>query len=482
MSSLRPPPAEPGAAIEGRVERAIAAGDLELALESVQRAVEQIIYRPAFTARLFSSPVLDRLCQSIGSAAAAGRSSRSTTWTDATVFLATHVYATGGHSAVLEDFVRQAGSGPRHVVLTGAVRMWDRSVAQARFARLGCRLWFAPRGALKTKLGWLMDWLAECAPARLFLFHHHQDAVAVAAAQPQSAKQTVFYHHADHQLCLGVHLRHAVHVDPHPMGFYNCRTRLGLAANVYCPITVPDLGPRPVDRGFPANGESLLTCTVGNRNKIEREYPHAYWEIVPEFLRLTGGRHLHIGNLSASAVARLRRGLRARGLSAEHFEHVHSVPNAWSEFVARGVDAYLCSFPYGGVRAGIEAMGAGLPVIVHEHRYSRFLGAADATYPGAFRWRTPQDLWEIARHLDSDTLGAHARRARTHYEAFHREELLRRFLARPDLAGQFQEPPEQADTVDAPQAGLDPPTPSVGDVLKPILLRAGRSVARTLWR
>lgn len=465
--------------LEVEVARAIDAGEIERALEDIQRTVEALIYRPLFTARLFSSETLDRLCQAAGrrvlqEAGPVGGARRRSR-----VFVATHVYATGGHTAVLEDFVRHAEGVEKHIVFTGAVRPWDRDVAHRRFGALDCTPWFAPRGALSRKLGWLIGRLTALAPERLFLFNHHQDAVAIAAAQPELAGETVYYHHADHQLALGVHLPHAVHVDPHPMGFHNCRTRLGIPANVYCPISVKDRGVVPADRG--AAPGPLLSCTVAGRNKIEPEpdYPYPYWEIVPEFLHRTGGTHLHIGTLSARTVNAIRRRMRAFGLAPERFEIAARVRDVWAELLERRVGVYLCSFPYGGVRAGIEAMGAGVPVIAHVHCRSDFLGAADATYPASFRWRTPAELWDIARGLSAEVLARHARLARAHYEAFHREAILREFLARRALAGPFRDPPAPAPAVSRPatdslQAGLSelgglcPPSP------KSWILRLGR--------
>lgn len=463
--------------LQREVTQAIESGEFEHALEKIQRTVERLVYQPAFTARLFSSEVLDRLCQAIGRAALKEYGSATTARSDATVFVATHIYATGGHTAVLEDFIRLSGDGPKHVVFTGAARLWDRRAALRRFAGSGCTLWFAPRGSLSGKLKWLIGRLVEFAPRRLFLFNHHQDAVAIAAAQPGLAAETVFYHHGDHHLCLGVHLPHAVHVDFHPMGFHNCRSSLGIADNVYCPLTVRDLGTE-VTRRVPGP-DGLLSCTVANWNKIELEYPYPYREIVPEFLRRTGGRHLHIGKLSASVVHAIRKRMRALGLSPERFEMATGVRNVWSELLARGVGVYLCSFPYGGARAAVEVMGAGVPLIAHLHYRSPFLGAADATYPGSLRWRTPEQLWEIVRSLTPEVLADHARQAREHYETHHREELLGEFLSRGDLRRPLLEsPPVKLYAPDMLQAALSDLESMKQRSLKPALLQAGRALQR----
>ena len=184
--------------------------------------------------------------------------------------------------------------------------------------------------------------------------------------------------------------------------------------------------------------QALLSCTVGGRNKIEPDYPYPYREIIPEFLRRTRGTHLHIGSLSGRTVNAIRRQLCSLGIPPERFEIATRVRDVWAKLVDRGVDVYLCSFPYGGARAGIEAMGAGIPIIAHVHCRSDFLGAADATYPGSFRWRTPAELWDIVAELSPDVLARHARLSRTHYETFHREDILSEFLARrtsPDRFG-----------------------------------------------
>jgi len=117
-------------------------------------------------------------------------------------------------------------------------------------------------------------------PSQIILLNHHQDAVVIAAMNLDIQSQIIFYHHADHQLCLGVCLKNVIHIDPHPQGFYNCRNQLGIQNNFYLPLSAKDLGNTSIKREFLVDTK-LKTCSSGNSGKFERKYRYSYSEIVP---------------------------------------------------------------------------------------------------------------------------------------------------------------------------------------------------------
>src|SRR5262249_42375550 len=99
-------------------------------------------------------------------------------------------------------------------------------------------------------------------------------------------------------------------------------------------------------------------------------------------------------------------------------------------------------FPFGGGRTIVEAMGAGLPLILHANYYSPFLSSGTHVYDGAMIWRQPSELTGFLSQLDLSQLAEHARCSRAFYEAHHRPELLRRELAAEE-AGEEPPPPPQ---------------------------------------
>ncbi len=79
-----------------------------------------------------------------------------------------------------------------------------------------------------------------------------------------------FYHHGDHHLCLGVYLSHLEHIDPHPMGYHNCRDALGID-NTYIPLTVDDKG----DRALLTGHSVKMGCSqpAQQRNQTKLKFP-----------------------------------------------------------------------------------------------------------------------------------------------------------------------------------------------------------------
>lgn len=420
-------------AFEQQIRGLIRAGKLNAALRAISRMVDSIGCEPINTGRVFGSKSLDYLCQEIGAtnlSRTGGEVRPNNEGQDGrvTVCIASRLHAAGGHTAALADIIRLSPPGRSIILVTGVGGPTDHASIMHRFASTSdVHFEYVPRGCYAAKLDWIQRRLRAIAPTEVWLFNHHQDSVAVAAAQPHAGYRLRFYHHGDHQLCLGVHLDGADHIDIHPMGFHCCRGDLEIRGNRYLPLVVADQGVRsPSSRFRPDN--TLLTCTAANFNKIEVPYFIRYAEVIPSLLQATGGRHLHIGQLRPATLRQIRQGLRKRGLPDSAFQYVSYVPSVWRALLEYGVDIYLASFPHGGGRTLIEAMGAGIPVAIHSHCASRLLGAFDLAYPGAMVWHIPEELFEQINAADAETLSKHSRLARTRYQEFHHEDVLRQAL------------------------------------------------------
>ncbi len=415
-------------------ERALAQGLLDRALRLVHDFVERVITEPLCTAQVFASRELDALCQRIGRHnLARGSSPAVYSWPGRgarplVIYVLSRLQKSGGHSRLVEDFIRARPEKDHLILATGIGGPSDWAHLTQVFAgQSNVRFLSAPRGDFGARLDWLQGALVSCNPEHVYLFNHHQDSVAVAAIQPEMGFDASFYHHGDHHLCLGVYLDHLVHIDPHPMGYHHCREMLGVE-NVYLPFTFEDKGGRPDERPFAPEGH-LTTATAARSNKIEIPYFVSYLDLVPKLLKVTGGRHIHIGRLSPWALFRLRRGLRKEGIPADKFIYIEWVPSVWKALQEHGVDVYIASFPYGGGITLIEAMGAGVPVVLHRHLYSRILSCLELAYPEAFSWRTPAELLAHFASIKLDALPGESRLARARYEAFHRPEVLSAYFA-----------------------------------------------------
>lgn len=432
-------PVRSAAALQKEIRFLIKTGNLDAALRRIHGVVEQVFFEPINTAQIFGSRLLDDLCQEIGAIhwrrvredaipGQPGEQGRSEAG-NLTVYIVSKLYASGGHTLALADIIRLSPHGRSVILMTGVVGATHRTTILKRFHSIpNLSVEYAPRGSHLLKLDWLQRRIQALAPNSIWLFNHHQDSVAVAAIQPDAGYRVHFYHHGDHHLCLGVHLEYAEHIDMHPMGFHNCRNALGIRGNRYLPLVAKDLGDRQVPTAA-EQARGLVTCTAASSSKVEAPYFVGYAEVVPELLRATGGRHIHIGHLSQMSLVGIRRGLHRLNIPQAAFVHIPYVPSLWISLQDHQVDLYVASFPYGGARTLIEAMGAGTAVALHAHHSSRLLSTFDMAYKGAFFWRTPDELLEYLRNVGREELRRQSRLARSKFVECHRETLLAEALA-----------------------------------------------------
>jgi len=401
------------------------AGDFDSGLRLISEFVQAVFRDSRALAKVFHESSLDAECQAIGASIrlTVGQYSPAGP-TAGTVFLATELYGAGGHTGVIDDLIRSGCfEEPITILLTDALGTADVDGTRLRFKDQLVAVEVLRDGSFAQKTESTLIRLGELSPKNLLLFNHHQDSIAIAAAQPGLAPNAIFYHHGDHHLCLGATLSHTRHVDPSPMGFHNCRELVGLSANEYWPLSAPDLG-MIANRSFMKDG-TLRTCSSGSRAKFEQPYRFSYSDVVPRILATSGGSHLHIGALSEETMRQLFENLDHLAIDRSRFMHMNSVPSVWRALQEHGVDVYLGSFPVSGGRAAVEVMGSGTPMIGHDSYRSRFHGGADMLYPSAYVWRTLDDLCIHLSQLSRTDLEDQSQAARAYYDINHTERALR---------------------------------------------------------
>lgn len=413
-------------------------GDLNMPLAWVRDHVQRIITEPLCTSHVLGSELLDKACIAIGTRTFEDLqtvSSKPVLSSDGAqgcyVYLVTKVQRSGGHTKVVQEFIRSRPEAIHVVLSTELDGASDRlhfqdfasSLGNVRFEKVIGKTYLEKLRNLQTRL-------MQLGPQKVYLFNHHQDSVLASAVVPAMGLDGYFCHHADHHLCLGVFHRHLKHLDLHPMGYNHCRMHLQVD-NLYVPLAVPDLGWVP--RGDAQERQSgWVTCTAGRSNKLEVPYFVQYVDMVWQILKVTGGRHVHIGVLSRAALQKIRSSLRQHGIPQDSFVYIPWVPSVWKALQEQQVDLYIASFPYGGGLTLLEAMGAGVPVVLHQHFFSEILSGIDLAYEDAFSWRYPQQLLEHLRHLSKERLQHEQICARREFEAFYDSRSLPDFLVRCD--------------------------------------------------
>jgi hypothetical protein len=408
--------------IENSVKEKISQGETNSALNLIVKFVENIVADPRAVARIFGSEILDKLCQEIGSRTLADRgyitNEKTNSESDYIVYIATELYITGGHTAVVQDFIKFQPNKKHLLLISDIFASGKNESVIDRFSSLSVEINWSPNGTYLDKLCWLQEQLILHQPNQVFLFNHHQDAIAIAAVQPNLVAQLIFYHHCDHQICLGLYLPHALHIDPHSFGYYNCRNNIGIKNNAYIPLISEDLNTRPNNMFFFAD-EKLRTCSSGSRNKFEQLYSYNYAEEVPKILSITGGYHIHIGHLSQNYLDTILNGLAKKGIEKNKFVYIPWVKSVWQAMHDNRVDVYIASFPIGGAKVSVEVMGSGTPMIGHQNYRSCILGGAEIIYPEAFSWGNPEELYNYLSSLNQETLIEQSIFSRHHYESYH---------------------------------------------------------------
>lgn len=419
-----------------RVKTALNVGNVNVALRLVHNFVERIVTEPICTAQVFASFELDQLCLRIGrhnlaNLAVPQEHLLSDGENGSTVvYVVSRLQRSGGHSRLVQDFIRAQPENNHLILSTEVGGPSDIEFISKLFAtEENVRFVRAPGGNFEARLRWLQSTLLSSRPEHVYLFNHHQDSVAVAALVPELDLAGSFCHHGDHHLCLGVHLNHLTHIDFHPMGFHYCRDELGVD-NQYLPLTFEDKQCVSVETDF-MQGGNLVTATAARSNKVEIPYYVSYLDIIPRVLKATGGRHVHIGRLTPWALFRIYRQMRKQGVQKDRFVYIEWTSSVWKALQEHKVDVYMASFPYGAGLTLIEAMGAGVPVIMHEHMYSRVLSGLELAYPEAYRWSNPDDLLTHLTGIRPTQLTHEKRLARSQYEKFHRFEILHAHFQKP---------------------------------------------------
>ena len=425
--------------LKDKVEKLLAEDDLNGALELIRSYVDRLITEPICAGKGFGSVELDRLCLKIGLINIKKLNHEQEKSDDLNadgkiIYVVSKLQRSGGHSRLIQDFIKFQPRKKHIILSTEIAGSSDWSYFEELYGKFdNIEFLKSPRLNLGKKLIWVQDKLIQLNGGVVFLLNHHQDSVAVAALTPNLCAKGKFFHHGDHHLSLGVHLDHLEHIDLHPMGYHYCRDELGIN-NKYLPLTIED---RCYSFGAEKKSKKneLITATAAGFNKIEIPYFVSYFEVVAKILENKKFRHLHIGKLTPLGLRKIKQELKKRGIEKERFIYLEWTPSVWKTLQEYNVDLYVASFPHGAGLTLIEAMGAGIPVIMHEHINSRVLSSLELAYPEAFSWRDPKDLLEYLNKIDQEAVNAESAKSRKWYEENHSSKILELYLNNPNAYG-----------------------------------------------
>jgi hypothetical protein len=409
------------------VQAACAEGDFGYALWTMFDVAFRLVKSlPMSRAAPSNDSELDALCLEIGRQFAA-RAKLAPNVPDPSapiVYLATAIHEFGGHTRVMLDYIRRQPDRKHVLLLTGlGINMAVPPVQSLLDRELrGIDFTWHRNSQIRhdESLLWLMQQLQEIRPETVYLFGHPYDPVIPAATALLQNANTYFNHHSDASFTLGAALPGTAHIDQTPMVHHLICRHTPQINPVYVPMTVADPARREAS-AFLSEGP-VRTAACGSAAKFtDQSYAYRYADTLPQIMVQTGGEHIHIGALPAEALAQIHGALDRLSIPRERFRHIAHVENLAVALRDMNVDLYVVSFPTGGGKAVIEAMGAGIPVLYHVNYQSRFACVADMVYPAALRWSDIESLTAALRSANRAELSRQSDLSRAHFELYYAE-------------------------------------------------------------
>ena len=391
-------------------------------LEQAVRDFETLYYHPGLGSKALGFPETDALLWKKGHAwltAHAAEIGETSFENGPDVYLATTVYANGGHTPLIGDFVKALDpeGSSSHLIITKQDGNKTDPLPEKIRHRVNLPTSHIIQIESETpadRLEELVSHLCRLKPRRLFLFHHYNDPLASVVSHPALAKQRILVHHSDGLPSFGLHLPGIEIIDLHPSGASTSRM-LGLNTSLLL-LTSPDPGPRPP--GFLKRGH-VVTATSGSGHKYESSFGYTYEEAVAVILRTTAGWHIHIGPLKQSQLDGIKEQLEKANVPWDRFVHV-----PWASSISQALwehecDIYFSSFPIDGARTNAEVLAAAIPHLRHSMRLNDEL-KYDLAIKDGLVWRTWADLENVLRVMaDKSALEKKSREMRAAYEDMH---------------------------------------------------------------
>lgn len=281
---------------------------------------------------------------------------------DNVCLLATAVYGTGGHTRVVADFMKGMPEGRKPVLVMSDVydEMQYRTLLNDRNnnSGLGERAVIISTGkTLIDRALQLYMSLAAMRPTRIVLLCHPMDIVALTVAWP-FRDIVEFVHHSDHFPAIGVGLPWADHVDLTYTCHKACHERSSASLYAGMSAVVGD----PAEHK--SNPKRLRFASCGSLHKFTGVMGQGWADYVSAALRRPGSEFFHIGPTTPEFETAMRGVLQKNGIDPARYHFNGFAPSLPAELAKLGIDIYLSSFPEPGGKANLEAMAAGVPVIV----------------------------------------------------------------------------------------------------------------------
>lgn len=401
-----------------KISNNIEVGRLNAALRLIRNYVIKECVSGRHANKRFGLIDLDRLCAVISSKlnhslqnsekhieqSACGRPS--------TILLASKITLTGGHSKCLFDLANELKLTQSVTVVTTEFCGPSDAHAIKNFDSEGGLRWVKiPPNSPTNKVINIKKIIKEAAPDYVWLFNNHEDSVAVSSINLNSSYKTIFFHHADDRLCLGLFLESSKHVDIFPSTVSRC-AKNDLSSH-YLPVAYFN---KPNLNHLPNMNGPMVSVTIAKSNKLAVNYRYPYYKVIPLLLKNGLQKHIHIGNLNFLSRLLIFWALLLNRAGNNRFVYIKSSENYLELLNTFNVQFCIMSFPFGAGRTTVELMSRGIPVVMHRQSCNPDVGGADLMYSEYLYWENPEHLVKIISNLTPSILEKHSRLSIKHVD------------------------------------------------------------------
>ncbi len=353
------------------------------------------------------------------------------------VFITTVLLSHGGGARMLEDYINiYKKLGMECVIIVTGLRESHKEVIKKFQANAEVIL--INSDSYYGRIFELQNLLAKINPEITFMFHFHSDFVALCGVQKELVNKIYLVLILDHSVSIGVHIPYLTKIIVNRKYLLHyLRDKAGIEENKLCyiPLTkIDQLSAEKIrNRKYMVDGTVNTASCTSCVSKINDLYKYRFVESIVEILKITKGKHFHIGAINQSQLDFIKNSLKQLGIEEESFIHIPQTECLAQFFFKNDIDVLIQTFPIGGGLVTIEAMQAGLKIVTHLHAYSYIYNMQDWHYPEAFFWSNVEDFYNHMRSLNKENIYEEGLISRKYYEDFLMD--LEHFFTRDDITG-----------------------------------------------
>lgn len=374
--------------VERKVSEELSEGRYEAAASLISTWAQIIALNQNFVGKYIYLPTMDNLVKCMSEMILSGRRARSRKSGKVPVIVATAIYPDGGHTRIIEDFVR---INPDSLLIltnySGPLGEGEFSFSPKAIGVLP--ILSLPNDSAVNNIIRLNDICSNIA-SEVYLLNHHHDVVANAALCSNFDAPVFFIHHSDHRVCLGAANDAFVHVDMVPHMFEMCGKFLQGSVEFW-PQGVNDLG----EKSYQYPLESICTASSGGSVKYSWDGSLSYPLIIRKLLNSGVENHYHIGHLSDDRLHQIRSDLIADSIDLGRFKYIERVDSLWKALLDLPIHFFVGSAPVHGLRTSIEVQGAGVPILPFFQKDADLLCEKELYGDQALFWSIPNDIPEM---------------------------------------------------------------------------------------